>query len=221
MLRFPVPGAFGSGGRFRSRRRGRSRSLKGGRGRVGMVRAHGRHSLRVTTVDVSSWRNRFPPRTGSRDVPFPRPEVDIACPPGDLDALIDWFERVSYRLVLLEEYRLDEIRSALDSLDRSVRHHLRSTATFSRRRGPSDSSDEELERLLAADHAWFRTSLDQLWWFFAVVEEDDHGGNRQALGQYGRVLAESLRRHRYIEREYLEASPRNTEATPSPRQNSF
>ena len=152
---------------------------------------------------------------------FPRPEVDIARPPTGLDALIDWFERFSHQLVLLEEYPLDEIRSALDSLDRSVRDHLRSTATFGRRKGPSDSSNEELERLLATDHAWFRTSLEQLWWFFAVVEEDDHGGNRQALGQYGRVLAESLRRHRHIEREYLEVSPRNTEATPSPRQNSF
>lgn len=188
---------------------------------VGMVRAHGRHSPRVTTTDVCSWRNRFPPRTGSRGVPFPRPEVDIAHPPADLDALIDWFERVSYRLVLLEEYRLNEIRSSLDSLDRSVRDHLRSTGGFRRRTGPSDSSKEELERLLMADHAWFRTSLEQLWWFFAVVEEDDHGGNRQALGQYGRVLAESLRRHRQMEREYLEASRRNRDATPSLRQNSF
>jgi hypothetical protein len=33
-----------------------------------------------------------------------------------------------------------------------------------------------------------------------IVERDDHGGNRQALGQYGRILAEALKEHRALER---------------------
>jgi hypothetical protein len=132
-------------------------------------------------------------------VPFSRREVDLRHPPADLDALIDWFERFSYELVLLEDFSLAEIRSVIDVLEAGVRGHLESS---SRRRGElSDPrSAGDLETILASDHEWFRTSLSQLEWFYAVVAHDDHGGNRQALGQYGRILAESLRRHRRDER---------------------
>jgi len=51
------------------------------------------------------------------------------------------------------------------------------------------------------------TSIEQLWWFYRVVEGEDHGGHRQALGQYGRILAEALRRHRAEERAFAAGKP--------------
>lgn len=113
--------------------------------------------------------------------------------------MIDWFERFSYELVLLETFSLDEIRAALDAFEREVRAHL-DGSPLDDRRPIADRGPAERARILASDHAWFRTSLDQLEWFYAVVARDDHGGNRQALGQYGRVFAEALRRHRSDER---------------------
>jgi hypothetical protein len=140
-------------------------------------------------------------------VPYPRPSVDIRRPPEDLDDLIDWFELVNYNLVLLEEYPLEEIRASLETVTQAVEAHLDSASI-----PPADPRSRadpraDLRSLLLADHEWFRTSLEQLWWFFAVVEREDHGGNRQALGQYGRVLAESLRRHRRDERRFEPGPP--------------
>ena len=152
-------------------------------------------------------------------MPFPRPAVDITRAPTDFDALVDWFELVSYALVLLEEFRLPEIRAAVSKIEGAVLAHV--SASPGTPRGTSGKSRvSELERLVDADHVWFRTSLEQLRWFLSVVERDDHGGNRQALGQYGRLLAESLRRHRRDEREILrerEKESRSVSTHASPR----
>jgi hypothetical protein len=139
-------------------------------------------------------------------VSFPRPVVDIRRPPQGFDALVDWFERVSYNLVLLEDYRLEDLRRAAGRVAGAIEAHGRATEVLAL--GPSEESLElrERARILAADHEWFRTSVEQLWWFFGVVERDDHGGNRQALGQYGRVLCESVRRHRAEENELVRRS---------------
>lgn len=103
--------------------------------------------------------------------------------------------------MLLEEYPLEDLRAAVAAVDRAVRAHLASADRW----GETDlSEDEEALRtvsVLRHDHGWFETSLEQLRGFLRVVERDDHGGHRQALGQYGRVLAESLRRHRRDERD--------------------
>ncbi|MGA9838897.1 MAG: hypothetical protein WBF81_05255 [Thermoplasmata archaeon] len=134
---------------------------------------------------------------------FSRPTIDLLAPPSDFDAAIDWFERVSYHLVLLEEYPLPDVRRAIDAFDRAVRDHLR---TFSARlapEGPSPAPPSDAVSTLRSDHAWFRISLDQLEWSYRIVEGEDHGGHRQALGQYGRVFAEALRRHRKDEVNYL------------------
>ncbi|MGA8604413.1 MAG: hypothetical protein WB788_05050 [Thermoplasmata archaeon] len=131
---------------------------------------------------------------------FPRPEVDIRSPPADFEERVDWLERWSYGLVLLEEYPMADLRSALASVESAVRSH-RTTCDRRIRRIPR--GDEESDRgasLLLSDHEWFETSLEQFWWFFRVVEKEDHGGHRQALGQYGRVLGEALRRHLAEER---------------------
>lgn len=136
-------------------------------------------------------------------MPFQRPDVDIRHPPPEFDELIDWFELVSYNLVLLEEYGLEEIRSAVGHVGAAIEAHGRATEPLAL--VPTEGSSElrDRARILAADHAWFRTSVEQLWWFFGVVERDDHGGHRQALGQYGRVLSESVRRHRAEEEEFV------------------
>jgi len=133
-------------------------------------------------------------------VPFPRPAVDISRAPTDFDALIDWFELVSYALVLLEEFSLTEIRCAVARIEAAVLAHVSSSPT-TRRDLAGGNRLSELRKVVDADHVWFRISLEQLRWFLSVVERDDHGGNRQALGQYGRLLGESLRRHRRDELE--------------------
>ncbi len=125
---------------------------------------------------------------------------DARAPPPGFDAFVDWFERVSDRLVLLETYPLDDLRTWVGAVGERVRRHAR----------PEDPLLASLclglpglasrAELLIADHAWFQTSTEQLAWFLAVVEREDHGGHRQALGQYGRVYAESLRHHRDRER---------------------
>jgi hypothetical protein len=139
-------------------------------------------------------------------MPFPRPVVDIRHPPEGFDALIDWFELVSYNLVLLEEYSLDDIRGAVTRIAQAIETHGRTAGPV--RPGPDAGSPElgDLARVLTADHDWFRTSVGQLWWFLGVVEREDHGGHRQALGQYGRVLCESVRRHRGEEEEFVRRS---------------
>ncbi|MFI5413576.1 MAG: hypothetical protein ACHQ0I_03195 [Candidatus Lutacidiplasmatales archaeon] len=133
-------------------------------------------------------------------MPFPRPEVDIRSPPLDFDELVEWLERWSYRLVLLEEYPLHEIRSAIEAAETAVRGHRLSYDPWVLALSATEEGRAGEARVILSDHEWFVTSLDQFWWFFHVVSNEDHGGHRQALGQYGRVLAEALRRHRRDER---------------------
>jgi hypothetical protein len=128
--------------------------------------------------------------------------VDIRRPPEAFDDLIVWFELVSYNLVLLEEYPLSDLRQAVNRVARAIELHGQSTERVLRVPPTAPSELQDLARVLTADHEWFRTSVEQLGWFFGVVERDDHGGHRQALGQYGRVLCESVRRHRAEEAEF-------------------
>lgn len=124
------------------------------------------------------------------------PRTGFGEPPDDLDLLIDWFDGFARGLVLLEEHDLEEIRRAIGSVRDAVIAHC-ARGTVPGLASPSFPPERErLIRLLEAEHERFRTSVEQLAWFYSVVEREDHGGHRQALGQYGRVLAESLRRHR-------------------------
>lgn len=138
-------------------------------------------------------------------VPFPRPSVDLRAPPSDLDAFFAWFEAVSSHLVLLEEYPLAEIRSACAEARRRLAEHIRAPLPPGPDRATAPAAFELYLRL-AADHRWFERSLEQLDWFLGIVEREDHGGHRQALGQYGRILAESVRRHRQAEAEFRSAA---------------
>jgi hypothetical protein len=138
-------------------------------------------------------------------VPFPRAEVDLRTAPADFDALIEWLEAWSYNLVLLEDYPLEQLRVGLAAVESAVRAHREVAEHWLASRNPSDEETMREAIVLQSDHEWFETSIAQFWWFFRVVENEDHGGHRQALGQYGRVLAEALRRHRADEQPVLSA----------------
>ncbi len=159
-------------------------------------------------------RNGFGPRGTREVVRLVRPSADPLRPPTDFDEVVDWFEQVSYQLVLLEDHPLGDVRVALQQFEHAVREHQR---TFETRLGLSSSPSRELSEgkaILSSDHAWFVISLEQLEWFYRIVEGEDHGGHRQALGQYGRVLAEALRRHRRDERAYLAGTSEPTDGAP-------
>jgi hypothetical protein len=114
--------------------------------------------------------------------------------------LIDWLEAWSYNLVLLEEYPLSDVQAAVRTVSAAVRDHAGSAERRLAELPPRGEEFARGVRLVRNDHVWFVTSLEQFGWFLRVVESEDQGGHRQALGQYGRILAEALRRHRRDER---------------------
>jgi len=129
-------------------------------------------------------------------MPAPRPEVDPGSPPSAFDDLVDWLEDWSYGLVLLEEYSVTDLRGAISAVRSAVLAHREATEPWIARLIDADEETSRTARVVLHDHEWFATSLEQFEGIFRVVEGENHGGHRQALGQYGRVLAEALRRHR-------------------------
>jgi hypothetical protein len=129
-------------------------------------------------------------------------EETLGPSPSEYEPWIGWLDRASQGLVLLEPYPLEELRTVVRRVADGVALHTRE---YDARLGaaPPSGGRPATWALLRADHAWFSVSLEQLAWFFGIVENEDHGGHRQALGQYGRLLAEALRRHRDLEREYF------------------
>jgi len=99
-------------------------------------------------------------------------------PPTQLPELIPWFEEFSRGLVRLSNPSLPEIRAAISTLEAALRACPP---------GPSNPGGRTF------DVGLWREALGQLRWLLGIVERDDHGGNRQALGQYGLLVAESLR----------------------------
>jgi hypothetical protein len=116
--------------------------------------------------------------------------------------MVAWFARFSDQLVLLEEFSLHDVVITVRWVEDCVRSHIAAPespggmgATFPTHRG------RELAALVRSDHHWFGASLAELTGLREVVERDDHGGHRQALGQYGRLLSAALARHRRDEAE--------------------
>ncbi len=126
--------------------------------------------------------------------------VNLRAPPPDFDEFVEWFEAVSYRLVLLEEYPLTEVRDVVRRAQSVLGAHMAEAIAEGPR--PVGAREDELHRVLVSDHEWFKGSIEQLGWLLAIVEQEDQGGHRQALGQYGRILAEAVRRHRADERRF-------------------
>lgn len=121
-------------------------------------------------------------------------------PPAELDPLIEWFDRFCADLVLLKGYPLVDVRASIQAFDGAVRGHISGSAARDAAAGADEPARRDRADRLEAEHRRFATSLEQLWWFYGIVAADDHGGNRQALGQYGRLVAQSLREHRGEER---------------------
>lgn len=151
----------------------------------------------------------------SAAVPLPRPSVELGSPPVEFDALTDWFELVSDQLVLLEEYSLEDVGRAVRTTQEALRRHAETEVPELPSREDPASARHDLRRILVSEHAWFQRSIEQLGWFLAIVERENHGGHRQALGQYGRILAEAVKRHRSDERRF--AAEATVLASPDPR----
>ncbi len=112
-------------------------------------------------------------------------------PLDSIDAAIDRFDRLSIGLVHLDPVPLDDLRRQVGSFLHVLTVHLESA-------GPG------IAPLLEREHERFGASIEQVRGLLRVVEGEDHGGHRQALGQYGKILAEALRRHRQDERAFGE-----------------
>ncbi|MGA7923635.1 MAG: hypothetical protein WCA77_06635 [Thermoplasmata archaeon] len=112
----------------------------------------------------------------------------------ELRALVDEQSTLAEGLVRLAPYSRAEIASAIHRL-RTVlleRHPYRDPRSPGKRSGLVDG---RIARRLEGEHRIFVTSIEQLEWFFQIVQDEDHGGNRQALGQYWKLLLEALQRH--------------------------
>ncbi len=109
-------------------------------------------------------------------------------------------------LVRLEDFPLDHLIREVDRLERYLQGH--SDAWDGSLRGPQrgmggpPSGRVHLDALREHHHT-FRTSSEQVRWFLDVVLREDHGGHRQALGQYWRLVVEALEWHLAAEREFL------------------
>ncbi|MGA8542015.1 MAG: hypothetical protein WB947_00505 [Thermoplasmata archaeon] len=133
----------------------------------------------------------------------PADPLEIRSPPANFDALIDWFDRISTNLVLLEEYPIADLEGAIRAFEAGVRTHVQRFEGLLGPTAPESGTGAGARSILRVEHAWFAVSMEQLDWCYGIVEHEDHGGHRQALGQYGRVFAEALRRHRRDERRYF------------------
>ena len=113
-------------------------------------------------------------------------------------------------LVRLEDFPLDHLVREVDRLERYLREHSDAWDGFPR--GPREGAGEPSSGRVHLDalrehHRTFRTSSEQVRWFLDVVLREDHGGHRQALGQYWRLVVEALEWHLAAEREFLLPTP--------------
>jgi Hemerythrin HHE cation binding domain len=123
-----------------------------------------------------------------------------------LVALRDEQRQLAEDLVGLASVPISRIREALLGAEEAILgdHLPRWEAALRAADGPLPRGVDP--RLLRAEHARFVDSLAELGELIAVVERDPHGGNRQALGQYWRLLVEALDRHVADEEELLRAA---------------
>ena len=117
-----------------------------------------------------------------------------------LDDAVERFDRFAHGLVHLEPMALSEVGATVRRFVAIVDRHLGPAGVADARRDRGAPHGRERAALLSREHDRFRVSLEQLTGLLGVVENDDHGGHRQALGQYGRLLVDALRTHRADER---------------------
>jgi hypothetical protein len=140
---------------------------------------------------------------------FPNARVPVAVPDRErFDALLRMREaqaELADGLVHLHPYPLAEVGEALHALARELLrgHAPRWEEILGGLPGGSRVGSVSVE-VLRREHTIFPQSIEQLGWFFDVVVREDHGGHRQALGQYWRLVLESLGRHLGDERSAVE-----------------
>ncbi len=98
-------------------------------------------------------------------------------------------------LVLLRESSIARIEAAESDWREGWGRHVRASERLldslpaDHRAGTTDA------QTLRREHGALVGSLDELSALVEIVRHDGHGGNRQALGQYWRLLREALERH--------------------------
>lgn len=118
---------------------------------------------------------------------------------------VEGFDRLANSLVRLEPLPFQQVRREVERFAGEVERHLVGAAPGAW--PPPQGPDRAPRDRLAAEHERFRSSVEQLRGLLDVIEGDDHGGHRQALGQYGRLLAEALRLHLADEARQEPSSP--------------
>jgi hypothetical protein len=145
------------------------------------------------------------------------PQQSLRGPPIEIDEVTERFDRTCDALVRIEAVPLTEVRAAVDHFARALEQHCQNRDAGTPPTGPTHPpATADLSRLVA-DHLRFAMSVDQLRWFYGIVEHEDHGGNRQALGQYGRIAVEAVRLHREEERRTEERAREVARRFPRPR----
>jgi hypothetical protein len=99
-------------------------------------------------------------------------------------------------LVLLREFPELVLARAIEDLRVGVtRNHPRAAEPMLHRSERDGSLEAEKGRQLRREHAMFESSFFELDHYRERAKVDPHGGNRQALGQYWRLVLEALERH--------------------------
>lgn len=109
--------------------------------------------------------------------------------------LLDEQRRLADRLVGLDEVPLATLEAQLKRLETGA------AELEAERRAPDRQRGYRPHPSISGGTIWltrvpgtYTTAFEQLHWHLDILRADDHGGNRQALGQYWRLVLDALRR---------------------------
>jgi hypothetical protein len=112
-----------------------------------------------------------------------------------LEGLIIRWANLADDLVLLGEQDRRELELAENEMVEVLERHRSLTDPILRHLSPGTRVGSVGRETLLDEHERFAYSLQALHELIEVVRTDGHGGNRQALGQYWRLVWEALRVH--------------------------
>lgn len=121
-------------------------------------------------------------------------------------------QEIADRLVGLEPIPLEALTGEIERLATCLLiEHPQKVRPFLRG-GSERATSPGLARMLEREHRWFGESIGGLRELARILSVDDHGGHRQALGQYWRLVVESARRHLNDEVATSDAGPTGSPA---------